>query len=222
MSAHREAFVLPGIFLTVTLLGGLRVGPPLRFVPPPLIALVLGVLVLAALVRAAVVEPGTLVHERRPPLENLSGAVVGLALAAASVQVFNLLTPERGLLHVLFGTFFFVQLLSTIAGTSDRRALLRSFTVLLGSAFVLRYIVLESLYAQDGGTLSRMVTLLMEGVSLGALQYEPSGPATGYLAFVALVLYLIGLFLLRESPSRPVALVVVDVSDPGASMARRD
>ena len=221
MSAHREAFVLPGIFLTVTLLGGLRVGPPLRFVPPPLIALVLGVLVLAALVRAAVVEPATLVHERRPLLENLSGAVVGFALAAASVQVFNLLTPERGLLHVLFGTFFFVQLLSTIAGTSDRRALLRSFTVLLGSAFVLRYIVLESLYAQDGGTLSRIVTLLMEGVSLGTLQYEPSGPASGYLAFVALALYLIGLFLVRESPSRPVALVV-DVSDPGASMARRD
>ena len=99
--------------------------------------------------------------------------------------MFNLLTPERGLLHVLFGTFFFVQLLSTIAGTSGR-ALLRSLTVLFGSAFVLRYIVLESLYAPTGGTLARVLTVLLEGVSLGAMQYEPAAPATGYLAFLAL------------------------------------
>jgi hypothetical protein len=210
MSVVREALVLPGMFLTVTLLGGLRTGPDIRFVPPALLALVLGLLIIAALVRAGVVEPASLVHERRQAIENLSGAVVGFSLAAASVQVFNLLTPERGLLHVIFGTFFFVQLLSTIAGTSDRRALLRSLTVLLGSAFVLRYIVLESLYAPNGGTLTRILTMLMEGISLGALQYEPSGPATGYLAFAALGLYLIGLFLLQAGRSRPVALAPRD------------
>ena len=113
-------------------------------------------------------------------LDNLSGSVVLLSLAAASVQVFTLVTPDRGLLHVLFGTFFFVQLLSTLAGTSDRRALLRSLTVLLGSAFVLRYIVLESLYARSGGALTRMLTALMEGVSLGACNTSRPGrrPAT--------------------------------------------
>jgi hypothetical protein len=150
------------------------------------------------------------VHQSRQPLENVSGAVIALSLAAASVQVFNLLTPDRGLLHVLFGTFFFVQLLSTIAGTSDRRALLRSLTVLLGSAFILRYIVLESVYARTGGTLARILTVLMEGVSLGALQYEPNGPATGYLAFAALSLYLIALFLLEVRPSPPVVLTMRD------------
>ena len=153
----------------------------MRFVPPPLIALVLGLLVLAALVRADVVAPGALVHGRRPLLENLSGAVVALALAAASVQVFNLLTPEHGLLHVLFGTVFVVQLLSTIAGTSDRRALLRSLAVLLGSAFVLRYIVLESLYAPSGGTLTRILTLLMEGVSLGRCSTSRTDPPPAIL-----------------------------------------
>ena len=203
MSVLREAVALPGLFLTVTLLGGLRIGPTIRFVPPPLMALVLGLLIIAALVRAGAFEPASFVHQARRPLENLSGVVVAFSFAAASVQVFNLLTPDRGLLHVLFGTFFFVQLLSTIAGTSDRRALLRSLTVLLGSAFVLRYIVLESVYARTGGTLARILTVLMEGVSLGALQYEPNGPATGYVAFVALSLYLIGVFLLHTSgPSR--------------------
>jgi hypothetical protein len=216
MSVLREALVLPGMFLTVTLLGGLRIGPAIRFVPPPLIALVLGLLMVAALVRAGAFEPGDLVHQARRPLENVSGAVVVVSLVAASVQVFNLLTPDRGLLHVMFGTFFFVQVLSTIAGTSDRRSLLRSLTVLLGSAFVLRYLVLESLYARSSGMLTRVLTVLMEGVSLGALQYEPSGPATGYLAFAALALYLTGVFLLQASPSAPVALTVD--GEPGRTM----
>jgi hypothetical protein len=209
MSVLKEAVVLPAMFLTVTLLGGLRVGPAIQFVPPPLIAVVLGVLLMAALVRAAVVVPGELVNHGRKPIENLSGSVVMLTLAAGSVQVFNLLTPERGLLHVLFGTFFLVQLLSTIAGSSDRRALLRSLLVLLGSAFVLRYILLESLYARTSGVLTRVIAALMEGVSLGAMQYDPNGPATGYLAFAALTLYLTAVFLLRsDRGSRATGAIV--------------
>jgi hypothetical protein len=137
------------------------------------------------------------VSSTRRPLENLSGLIVSLTLAAATVQVFNLLTPERGLLHMMFGVVFFVQVLSTMASGGDRRALLRSLGVLLGAAFVLRFVVLESLYSRTGGTLSRVIAALLEGVSLGALQYDPNGPATGYLAFVALCLYLTGLFLLR-------------------------
>jgi len=46
-------------------------------------------------------------------------------------------------------------------------------------------------------TFAKVLTVLLEGVSLGALQYEPAAPATGYLAFLALALYLVGLFLLR-------------------------
>ena len=126
MNAVREAFVLPIIFLTVTLLGGLRIGAEIRFLPPALTAVVLGVLTIASVIRAGAWDPTEVVNHARSPVENLSGIVVALTLAAASIQVFNLLTPDRGLLHVIFGTFFFVQLLSTIAGTSDRRALLRS------------------------------------------------------------------------------------------------
>ncbi len=163
---------------------------------------------MAALVRSGALVPQDLMRQERQPLENASGAVVLLTLAAASGQVFTLLTPDRGLLHVMFGTFFFVQLLSTIAGTSDRRALLRSLTVLLGSAFVLRYIVLESLYAPTGNTLTRLLAMMMEGVSLGALQYEPGGQATGYLAFAAVALYLIALFLLHAGGSTSRALTV--------------
>ena len=128
-----------------------------------------------------------------------------VALCAASVQAFTLLIPERGLLHVLVATFLFVQLLSFLAGIGERRALLRSLLVVLGSAFVLRFIVLESLYAREGGTLTRLFTVLLEGVSLGTLQYEPTGPATGYTGFAALACYMTALFLLSASPEPPAS-----------------
>jgi hypothetical protein len=200
MTAIREALLLPGLLLTVALLGGLRVGGAVQLVPPPLVALVLGLLLIAALVRAGVLVPGQFVGSERGSLENLSGIVVLLALGAASAQIFNLLIPDRGLFHVLFATFFFVQLLSSLAGIDERRALLRSLLVLLGSAFLLRFLVLEALYARNGGMLTRILTVLMEGVSLGALQYEPAGSATGYTAFAALALYMTALFLLRAVP----------------------
>jgi hypothetical protein len=200
VSPPREAFVLPLTFLTVALLGGLRTGSTVRLLPPSLLALVLGMLLVACLVRARVLAPTRLMHGTRTPLENLSGAVVFAALFAASAQIFNLLTPDIGLLHVIFGVFFLVQLLTTLSGVPDRIGLLRSLTVLLGSAFLLRFLVLESLYAPDSGATKRVLTALMQGVTLGALQYEPNTPATGYAAFAALTLFLIGLVLL-PSPS---------------------
>jgi hypothetical protein len=207
MTPIREALLLPLMLLTVALIGGLRIAAGVELVAPPLVALVLGLLLVAALVRAGVLAPGDFVSGGRTPLENASGVVVLLSLAAASAQIFTLLIPDRGLFHVLFATFFFVQLLTSLAGIEHRRALLRSLLVLLGSAFVLRFLVLEALYARDGGTLTRVLTALMQGVSLGTLQYEPAGPATGYVAFAALALYMTALFLLRAVPAS-TALVV--------------
>ena len=60
MSAVREAIVLPLAFLTVALLGGLRIGPALLLIPPPLISLVLAVMLLSALVSAGVLAPSTI------------------------------------------------------------------------------------------------------------------------------------------------------------------
>jgi hypothetical protein len=207
MTAGREAFTLPLVFLTVSLLGGVRTtADSLRLLPPPLAALVLAMLAIAVLVRAGALEPSRLMHAARSPLENLCGLTVLLTLYAASAQVFHILTPDTGLLHLAFGVLFFVQLLTLIAGGIDRTGALRSFVVLLGSAFVLRWILLEALYAPDGGTLKRVLTALAEGVTLGALDYAAHSPATGYTAFVAVVLYLGGLALLpAASPDRRLA-----------------
>lgn len=202
MTPLREAFVLPGLFLTVTLLGGLRVGDAIRLIPPPLSAIVLAVVLVGALVRAGVLVPAALLDSERRPLENLSGAIVLLTLVAASAQAMNLVMPDRGLLHFAFAVFLFVQLISLSAAGSDRIGMLRSLFVLLGAAFVLRFIVLESLYAADGGALKRVLTSLMAGVTLGGLEYQPNAASTGYAAFVTLALYIVGLVLL---PIRPFA-----------------
>jgi hypothetical protein len=202
MTAVREAIVLPAMFLTVALLGGLRIGDTVRLVPPPLIALVLAMLLLATLVRAGALAPDRLMNAQRAPIENASGILVLIAVFAASAQVFSLLTPELGLLHAVFSACFFVQLVTTLAGVSGRSNLLRSLVVLLGSALVLRFIVLENLYAPNTGTLKRLLTTLIEGASLGTIDYQPHAAATGYIAFCTVVLYLIGLALLPAGAGR--------------------
>jgi hypothetical protein len=86
--------------------------------------------------------------------------------------------------------------------------MLRSLFVLLGAAFALRFIVLESLYAPDGGTVKRVLTALMAGVTLGGIEYVPHAAITGYAALATLALYLIGLVLLAsERPPAATALV---------------
>jgi hypothetical protein len=203
MTPFREAFLLPAIFLTVTLAGGLRVGPSVQLVPPPLSAIVIAVLLVSALVRAGVFVPAVFLAAERRPIENLSGTVVLLTLLAASAQAVHLVLPERGLLHFAFAAFLFVQVLSLSAGGSDRRGMLRSLFVLLGAAFVLRFIILESLYAPDGGAVKRVLTALMAGVTLGGIEYQPHAAITGYAAFTSLALYLSGLVLLPAAVSPP-------------------
>lgn len=213
MTPLREALVLPCLFLSVALLGGLRLGADIRLVPPPAGALVLAVLTVGALARSRVLVLERLLHRTRSPLENVSGAVVIATLVAASAQAFSVVTPETGLLHVIVSVFFVVQILTTLAGVGERMAMLRSITVLLGCAFVLRYVALESLYAPGRSVMKRVMTALLEGVTLGAIEYVPAGAATGYVAFAALALFIAGLVML-DAPGPDAAttadLTVVD------------
>ena len=200
MTAAREALVLPLLFLTVALLGGLRTAAQVRLVPPPVTSLVLGMLLVAALVRGRVLLPDAFMNAERRPLENANGLIVFLTLFAASAQVFNLLIPDSGLFYAIFTIFFGIQLLTSLATIEERRRMLRALFVLFGSAFILRFIVLETLYGDETTMLKRMLTVLLEGVTLGGLDYEPHTPATGYAAFAALSIYIIGLALLAPSP----------------------
>ena len=218
--AAREAFTLPLIFLTVALLGGFRAAESqgMRFLPPPLIALILASLLFGVLVRAGAFSPERLLRSDRSPLENGSGAIVLAALFAASAQVFNLMTPESGLLHFIVTVFFVLLLWNTWAARPDRSRLLRSLAVLFGGAFILRYIVLASLYDPQGGLTKRVLTTLLGGATLGGLQYEPPAAMTGYIAFLTLALYLIGVTLLPRGGLQGGAALVTHSTE---SVARR-
>jgi hypothetical protein len=217
MRAATEAIYLPLLFLTVVLLGGLRIADRVQLVPPPLFTLVLGVLLFGVLVRGRVLAPERLMNASRSPLENLNGLVVILSTFFASAQIFNLLIPDVGLPFLLFNVFFFVLLLNTFAGAPDRISVLRSLAVIVGAAFVLKFVVLDALSDPVGGALKRMLLALLEGVTLGVLTQPPVHAAAGYAAFATLVLFLIGIAMLAPSRRRslpsselPVALIKSD------------
>lgn len=197
----REAFTLPLIFLIVSLGGGLRIGVDgaLQFMPPPLMALVLAVILLGVLYRSGALLPERLVRADRSVLDNLGGIVVIATLFAAAAQVFNALTPEAGLLAFAMNIGWLALLGNTLAARPDRARLLSSLLVVFGAAFVVKYVLLGALYAPDGGLMKRVVLALLDGVSLGTLAYQPPGPATGYVAFFVVLLFLAGIALLPRA-----------------------
>ena len=197
--AVREAFVLPLLLLTVAAGGGFRSDVATgawRFLPPSPMALVLGLLLMGVLVRTGVLAPQSLLGPRRQGLANANGATLLASLLLASAQVFTSLMPETGLLHMLAAVFFLLLLVNTLAARPTRARAMQSLGVVFLSAFVLKFVVLDSLYAPEVSLARKVVTTLLEGVSLGSLGYAPHGPATAYVAFAVLLAYLFALVLL--------------------------
>jgi hypothetical protein len=192
--------LLPMIFLTVALLGGLRVRADADhafvFVAPPLITLILSVLLMLLFVRGHLVEIREWVRSDYPLLVNISHGLTLLAIFFASAQSFNSVLPEGGLLFWLFSFFFLWTLWNNQFSAFDARRLLRSLTVLFGTAFVLKHMLLASLYAPEGSWLRKLAGAVLEGVSLGTLDVQRFAPATGYISFFTLALYVTGLILL--------------------------
>lgn len=197
--ALRHFVLLPLLFLTVALLGGLRISAAdhaFIFVAPPLVTLLLAVLLMLLFVRGRLIEFDQWVTNDRPPLTNISNGWMLLTLFFASAQAFNSVLPERGLLHWLFSFFFLWTLWNNQFSSFDARRLVRSLMVLFGTAFVLKHILLASLSSPDGGWLKKLTGALLQGVSLGTLDAPAFAPATGYISFFTLALYVAGLLLL--------------------------
>ena len=192
MSAAREAVLLPMIFLTVTLLGGVQLGPGIALVPPSVFSLVLGTMVVAALVRSGALAPDRLLHGSRSVLANANGMVVLISLFAAASQLLSLLTPRSGLPLFFVDVFLFVLLLNTLVAQPDRVRLLRSLAVILGSALVLKFVVLGALSGPAGSRTARVLVALFDAATFGTVTQEPQASGAGYLAFFAIALFLAG------------------------------
>lgn len=212
MSPAREAVLLPLIFLTVTLLAGVhlsagvagvQLGAGVALVPPSLFAMVMATMLLAALVRAGALAPDRLLHGSRSVLANANGMVALLSLFAAASQVLAMLTPRSGLPLLFVDVFLFVLLLNTLVAQPDRVRLLRSLAVILGSALVLKFVVLASLSGPSGSRTARVLAALFDAATFGTITQEPQAPGAGYLAFFAIALFLAGVGALPAA--RPYA-----------------
>ena len=212
MSAVREAIVLPLIFLTVVMFGGLEPGSSARWLAPSLFSLVLAVMMTAVLARSGALAPDRLLHADRGIVANANGAMVLFSLFTASAQVVHMLTPRSGLPSVIVGLVLFLLLLNTFVALPDRQRLLRSLAVILGSTFLLKFVILAALADPAGGRTKRVLVALLDVATLGTISQERLHPAAGYLAFFLVLLYLVGVAALPKR-LHPGALIRSDLGD---------
>jgi hypothetical protein len=193
--------VLPTLLLSVGLLGGLRIDGQSRqfvFVAPPLVTLLLAILLMSLFLRVGAIDLRRWLNLEQPMLTNVSHLLTLIALFFASAQAFNSVLPENGLLHWMFSFFFLWTLWTNQFSIFDPRRLLRSLIVLFATAFVLKHLVIAGLYAPEGGWLRKLASTLLQGI---AIDVPAFAPATGYISFFALALYVGGLLLISPAPT---------------------
>ncbi len=193
---------LPLILLTVSLLGGLRISidaDEFVFWKPALIYLVFGAILLVLFFRSGLIRLDGWLNEKYSITKNVVNGLILVTLFSASTQVFNSLIPEQGLPFWIVGFCFFWTLWTNLFAEFDTRRLLQSLGGLFGLAFVVKYLVLSNLTTAKGSFLER----LWENPTQEFLAYVIDAPrfsgATGYIQFFTLVLFLIGLFLIKPS-----------------------
>lgn len=206
-SPHQRSYLtyifIPLIFLTVTLLSGLRLAgtdSALIFLKPPLFCLIFGAILLVLFFRAKLISLEGWFSEEFPTVKNVANAAVLLTLFTASTQLFNSLLPEQGLPFWVVAFCFFWTLWNNLFAEFDTRRLLRSLGALFGLAFVVKYLVLVNLTAPVSESWLRS---LIENPAKEAftwlLDLPRFAPGTGYIQFFAVAFYLIGLFLMPQN-----------------------
>lgn len=192
--------ILPLIFLTVALLGGLRIAEAdgaFIFLRPALLHLIFAVVLLVLFVRAGLIRIDGWFAEEFPLAKNAANASVMVALFAATTQLFNSLTPEQGLPFWVVAFCFFWTLWNNLFAEFDTKRLLRSLGGLFGIAFVAKYMLLANLTAPTGESwLRRIIENPAQEAFTWLLDLPRFAASTGYIQFFAVLLFLLGLYLL--------------------------
>lgn len=195
-----QYLALPLIFLTVTLLGGWRLTMPdsaFLFIAPPLICLIYAVILLILFFRAGLIKIEGWFSEDFTLLKNVANAGVLLTLFTATAQIFNSLIPEQGLPFWVFAFCFLWILTANLFSVFDTKRLLQSLGSVFGFAFVAKYLVLSYLTAPvKENSLLGIFENLPQEVFTYLLDLPRYSAGTGYIQFFAVLLYLVGLFLL--------------------------
>jgi hypothetical protein len=201
---HRLIYlVLPSIFLTVTLLGGLRLGAAdssFIFLKPALVCLVFAAMTIVLFFRAGLLAVEGWFSDEFSTLQNVANAGVVLTLFASTVQLFNSLLPDQGLPFWVVGFCFFWTIWNNLFAEFNTKKLLRSLMALFGLAFVVKYLVLANLTAPSSeGWLRRIFENPGKEAFTWLLDLPRYAAGTGYLQFFAVMLYMFGLFLMPPS-----------------------
>ena len=195
--------VLPLIFLSVSLLGGLRFAAAdnaFIFLKPPLVSLVFACVLIVSFVRSGLIDLRSRFSENSPVLENIANGAVLLTLFTASAQIFNSLLPEKGLPFWVVGFCFGWTLWNDLFAAFDAAKLLRSLGALFALAFVSKFLVLANLTATGSESwLMRVFENPGKETLTWMLDLPKYSAATGYVQFLAAALFLIGLYLTPRS-----------------------
>ena len=210
---HQKAYifglVLPAVFLTVVLLGGLRlsaVDNSFIFLPPPLFCLIFAVILIVLFARAGMIRLQGWFSESFSLSRNLFNGWLLFCLFAASAQLFNSLLPEQGMPFWVVGFCFLWTLWNNLFAEFDPKRLVRSLGALFGLAFVVKYLLLANLTAPEGGSwLSRIIENPGKEAFTWLLDLPRFSAGTGYIQFFTAALYFVGLLLLPSEPDRSTA-----------------
>ncbi|MEP6849585.1 MAG: hypothetical protein ABI999_12075 [Acidobacteriota bacterium] len=205
-TAYVTYLLVPVILLTVTLLGGIRlaeVDNAFLFLRPALICLVFAVILLVLFVRGHLIDLSGWFSEDLPVLQNLANSFVLLTLFTASTQIFNSLLPEGGLPFWIVAFCFFWTLWNDLFLDFDARRLLRSLGGLLALGFFVKYLLLQNLTAPSSENwLKAIVENPAKEAFTWVLELPRYSSITGYLQFLTVGLFLLGLFLIPRTTKR--------------------
>ncbi len=194
---------LPFVFLTVALLGGMRLSAENNafiFLKPALVCLIFATILLILLFRSNLIQLSEWFSEDFSILKNIANGLILFTLFAASTQIFNSLLPEKGLTFWMIGFFFLWTLWNNLFVDFKAKRLLQSLGSLFGLAFVVKYLVLANLTASGESTWTQKILEgVMKEASFGLLDLPKFSSATGYIQFFTLIFYLVGLILLSPA-----------------------
>lgn len=201
--AYLRYTFIPIIFLTVSLLGGLRLSGfdgSFIFLKPALLCLIFASVLLVLFFRAGLIVVDGWFTEAFPLRKNIANGTVLLSMFAATTQLFNSLIPEQGMPFWIVSFCFLWTLWNNLFADFDTKKLLRSLGGLFGLAFVAKYLVLANLTAPAGqGWLRSMIENPAQQTMTWLLDLPQFSAGTGYIQFFAVALYISGLYLIPST-----------------------
>ena len=202
--ALRFYILLPLLFLSVALMGGLRLASPdnaFVFMAPALLCLVFAIVLLVLFVRGGLIDLDSWFSDDQATVHNIANGALLFSLFAATAQVFNSVIPEAGLPFWVVSFCFAWTLWNNLFAEFDNKKLLKSMIALFAFAFFAKYIVLAGLTAPagDGGWLRSLIENPAQEAATWALSLPRYSSGTGYIQFFCLLLYFAGLYTLPRS-----------------------